>query len=119
MDERRARIASIDAERVELDLRLRELQRRSDENSAGMDEVRRALGGLMEKEKQPECRAEENRTALAMLAETVQELYDRDNRLRLLYGGRAGKARGSGLKRSKPSRRRWRRRAPRSRSSKT
>ncbi len=78
MEERRVRIAAIDRERASLAEQMLELQRRGDENAAGMDEAQRALHGLIEKEGAKSAALAESRTTLSMLADNVQELYDRD-----------------------------------------
>ena len=78
MAERRGRMEAIDGERGALDLRMGELQRQSETNAAGMDETQRALADLLEREAGLGDAQAENRTTLAMLADAMQELYDRE-----------------------------------------
>jgi chromosome segregation protein len=76
--ERQARIGAIAEELFELKQRILELERQSGENTAGMDEAQRALGRLLAQESEKKAALAENRTALSMLSDAVQELYDRD-----------------------------------------
>jgi len=77
-EERRARIAAIDTERVQLEIRERELQRQGRELAQGMDDASRALAELMERGAALASAQAEGRTALSLLADAAQELCDRD-----------------------------------------
>ncbi|MDO4750225.1 MAG: chromosome segregation protein SMC, partial [Eubacteriales bacterium] len=77
-EERRTRISEIDAARVQLELRERGLRQQSKELEDGLDDAARALTALLQREKELDSLRTEGRTALGMLADAAQELFDRD-----------------------------------------
>ena len=78
VEEHRRRMESIDAERLQLELDARELRRKAEENEAGLDEQNKKLSAMAARESELNGTLAENRSALSLLSESLQALYDRD-----------------------------------------
>ena len=77
VEEHRRRIDDIDRERAALTEQEIEIRRREVENASGMDEQNRRLSGMMARESELNSALAENRTAIQLLAENLQDLEER------------------------------------------
>ncbi len=81
IEERKARIIEIDSERKALSLEMEELIALSEKNAEGGEENAREISALTAAEAEKNTALMQSRTILSMLADSTQELLDREARV--------------------------------------